>query len=383
MLKKKWLVCAPIDISIPNACVLHLRGVVCALLEKGYDVILVLPQPLEHQEQFLSHQNLSIFFYKNLFSVHFLGVFPMIRLLQKTKILQKVERVYSRMHLLSFLLLGWVRLFYPQVLCLSEHNGLLGDELYQLLPRGWRRFSFLGRWTQIWDGRLAHYARVVTPLIKEALQKKGLSSTLVMPNGTDTELFKPYERQNVLKEYGLPQEHFYVGFIGAVTKWQALDDLFQAIAKIHDPLHLILAGEGPYLPLLKERIRASSVSHRVHFLGSIPIEKAAHVISCFDIAVAPMLRELYEKSGASKIKIRDYTACGRCVIAGNTEDHMALEKQSVLLTYAMDNVDDLAKKITELYKNPEKRTLLSHNARRYAENYFSWTTIFKPLWKVL
>ena len=46
---------------------------------------------------------------------------------------------------------------------------------------------------------------------------------MVVENGTDINQFKPIERIQALSFLELNPDYFYLGFIGALTKWQGLD----------------------------------------------------------------------------------------------------------------------------------------------------------------
>lgn len=380
MSSKKWVICAPIDLSKHDACVLHVRGLLFALLKKGFFVTLVVPN--KKNPTLFSHPNLEVVFYKNVFQWECLGVFSMIYTLWRQGVLSYTHTLYSRMHPFSFLLLIWVRMFYPQIRCISEHNGLLRHEVFQLLPKFLRALSFIGHFLQRWDGILSHIVRCVTPSIKESLDQCGSKNTIVIGNGTDIQTFKIYERHEVLELFSLPQDNFYIGFIGVITKWQALEDVLKAMYFLDQRIHFILAGTGAYVEDIIRKVEKSPFQDRIHMMGSIPIHKAPMVINCFDIALAPMVKALYEKSGSSKIKIRDYASCGRPIIAGNTIDHLIMEQEGTLKTYAMDDSSDLAKKIMELYHDQQRREYLSKNARYYAENHFSWDHLLQPLWEI-
>jgi len=380
-----WIVVAPVDISRSDACVLHLRGVVFALLNDRKKVTLVIPKvDKEIKVPFLfEHPYLELSSYANPFRFEFLGVFFALPKIIRALLKEKSGVIYSRMSLLTFFVqaVSWCFGGFVRV---TEHNGDLGEEIKFLLPARFRWLGFLAHYLQILDAKFACIVRAVTPELKEMLVRCGIPSSkiMVLSNGADTSLFTPYSRQDCLKKYSLPLKKKYIGFIGTITSWQAVDDLINAFALIGDSeIHLIIAGDGPELLKLKELAMAKKIMDRIHFLGKIDIMEAPKIISCFDIAVSPMRSELYTKSGAAKIKIRDYASCGRCILAGNSLSHLEFEQLGVLKTYIMDDISDMAEKMLELLNQPKVRKQFENSSLLYAKENFSWGEILLPLFK--
>lgn len=374
-----WIVFTPIDLNLPSAYVLHLRGWVSGLLQSGARVTLVIPEILNTQafDHLFQHQYLKVIFYHNPFKFHFLGTLVALPILKR--LLKKEDTIlYSRLNFLSFFLFKIIK----ASLKITEHNGVFSDELQILLPQSLKWLKHLGTYVQLQDAKEADTIRVVTPQIRDYLIQKGIdqSKIIVASNGTDTELFHPKDRKKTLETFNLNPDRFYIGFIGSVTKWQAVDDVIKAFLQCMDlPIDLIIAGDGSEISSLKKQ--AHSIVDRVHFMGKIEVLDAPSVINCFDIALAPMRKSLYNISGSSKIKIRDYAACGRCILTGDTAEHLYLEEKGVLSTYQMDHINDLVQKIKFLYNHFEKQKEYQQKSRVYAEEHFSWVFSVKNVIK--
>lgn len=381
-----WLLLEPIHFNQPSAYILHVRGVVFAILNQGIKVDLLIPTPSNNSiiKQLFSHENLTVHTYgtagihNNFLSPLF--ALPKLKNLLKSK---KFKVFYTRMGLLTFITQSITKLWFTG-LTVTEHNGFLKEEFTSLLPKPLKWFKYIGHLFQIWDAHLNGLIRVVTKEIKQRLIEAGIPSEkiIVASNGTDISLFKPLVREKCLESKNLNSKNFYIGFIGTLTDWQAVDHLIQAFNLIKDlPIHLLIAGQGSEKQNLEKSVLKLGLNDRVHFLGPIPILEAPIIINCFDIAVASMKNQLFQTSGSAKIKIRDYAACGRCILAGNVSEHLELEKKGVLYTYTMDNIQDLADKMSILYHDHETQAKLAKKSYVYAKKNLTWPSILKPLFE--
>lgn len=381
-----WLLLEPIHFNQPSAYILHVRGVVFAILNQGIKVDLLIPASSDNStiKQLFNHKNLTIHMYKTA-GIHnnFLSplfAVPKLRILFKSK---SFKVFYTRMGLLTFIIQSITKLWFSG-LSVTEHNGFLREELTFLLPKHFKWLKYIGHLFQIWDAHLSDRIRVVTKEIKQRLIETGVSAEkiIVASNGTDISLFKPLDRKECLDSQKFNSSNFYIGFIGTLTDWQAVDHLIQAFNLIKDlPIHLLIAGHGIEKQNLEKSVSKLRLNDRVHFLGPIPLLEAPTIINCFDIAIATMKNQLFQISGSAKIKIRDYAACGRCILAGNVSEHLELEKEGVLYTYKMDDIQDLANKISILYHDHETRVKLEKKSHDYATKNLTWSSILKPLFE--
>ncbi|AIF82021.1 Glycosyltransferase [endosymbiont of Acanthamoeba sp. UWC8] len=367
---------AGIDLSIPNACALHVAGIVKGFAELGYNVTAILPKPTNNTNiPFLKEQhNISLVYHSNpIKSPRFLStifaIFTTIKLLYKIK----PQLFYLRMSLLSFILLLIAKIL--KIPTVSEHNGWMEKEMEML---GTTKFvSLISRLIQILDCKLTKKILTVTQGLKEQLKLYGIPDHkfIVVENGTDTAQFTPIAREKALKQLGLNPNCFYLGFIGVFTKWQGLDltlSAFYEVAKYDSNIRLILAGDGAEKIILQNRAQSLGLKEKVYFLGAVPIQNANNVINCFDIALSNATVELNHNIGVSKLKIRDYAAAGRTILASHIPGNIELDNEGILLTHIADSIDDLVEKILSLKNQPELMKSLQCKSREYAIKHFSW-----------
>lgn len=261
---------------------------------------------------------------------------------------------------------------------IGEHNGWAQDEArHSGRPAAVART--LAR-TQEWDARCADVVRAVTPGLAARLVESGVrpSRVTVIPNGTDTRRFRPLPRAHVLAELGLREDRLYAGFIGHLTAWQGLPTAIEALALLVEAwptLDLLVAGDGPEEPALRALAVRCGVADRVVFLGAVPFDRANVVVNAFDVALAPFTRERNVRIGLSPLKIRDYAAAGRPVLASAVPGVEELAAHGWLVCHRPDDAAELAARLGDLLARPDTRGGMGQRARAYAEEHFDWAAV--------
>jgi glycosyltransferase involved in cell wall biosynthesis len=262
-----------------------------------------------------------------------------------------------------------------KVRTITEHNGWVQEEMKMLNVPSF--FAYIGRLIQLFDCKLACKVLLVTEGLKNQLVKCGIpeKKCMVVENGTDINQFKPIERIQALSFLELNPDYFYLGFIGALTKWQGLGLTLECLYKVsrqNDNIRLIIGGEGPERNNLEQKAKRLGIENKVYFLGSIPLKNANIVINCFDIALSNSTVELNNSIGVSKLKIRDYSSAGRAIIASGVPGNIELANQAILVIHTPDDLEDLVKHVLILLKQPELLKKYQEASRNYAKQHFSW-----------
>jgi len=207
------------------------------------------------------------------------------------------------------------------------------------------------------------------------------SKITVIHNGTNLELMRPLAKTECRKRLGLPDDAFVVAFVGNLHMWQGIGPLLQAIASIrrenNAAIHLVVAGTSQYLPTFKTQASELGLQRHAHFLGAVPYSRVPEIIGAADVAAAPG-----DASGSvdyrirSPLKVYEYLACGRPVVAGDLETIRELfwSKRIGFLT-APGNVTQLARAIETLRSQPNLIIEMGANARRVAEESLSWSAV--------
>jgi glycosyltransferase involved in cell wall biosynthesis len=211
-----------------------------------------------------------------------------------------------------------------------------------------------------------------------------LSKLVVLPSGTDTELFRPLEKEECCQKIGIDSSFLYIGFVGSFFIHQGVDTLIDAapstLAKFPNTRFLIV-GNGPMMNTWKNKINQKRLQEVFIFTGHVPYKKVPDYIGAMDICVAPHKKG---SNQASPVKIFDYMACGRPVVASDIEVVREIigESKSALLV-SPEQADDLATGIISLIEDDERRKEMSIRGRERAVNNFDRKKVTQDLISVL
>ena len=285
-----------------------------------------------------------------------------------------IDILYVRASMFSFVY-GMLFRLSRKTIVVSEHNGWYEDERRSLGRRTW--LCGLERVCQVLDATFADRVRVVTHGIKDILVAQGVDHKKihVIPNGTDPDAIRPTDREKALGCLGLDPSLFYVGFLGHLTPWQGVEVAVEAMAYLANEdarVRLLIGGDGVMREPLESRVRDCGLGHRVIFLGAVPRGRVCEVLSSFDVAIAPYIRRRNERIGLSALKIRDYAAAGRAVVAADLPGIRELAEAGWLLLHRPDDPGSLADEVLNLLHDPARRREMGCKARIYAVANLSW-----------
>lgn len=194
-----------------------------------------------------------------------------------------------------------------------------------------------------------------------------LSDILVFPSGTDTDLFHPMDKDRACQKIGLNPSYDYVGFIGSFLPYQGIDILIDAAPLVLERIpsvRFLLVGDGPMrIPWEKKALEKGLKDHFV-FTGHVHYRNVPDYIGAMDICVAPHHEETNQ---ASPVKLFDYMASGRPIVASDIEVVREIVGDSgcAILT-PPDDSDALAKGIILLLTDMMLRVDMADNGRKHA-----------------
>jgi glycosyltransferase involved in cell wall biosynthesis len=115
----------------------------------------------------------------------------------------------------------------------------------------------------------------------------------VVPNGVDTEQFKPVEKSRARHLLNLPQDKNIVLFVGALRKIKGVDYLIEAAKSFVDKnTDLYMVGRDDGLKKnLEKRARELRIKEHIKFIGPVNHDNVPLWISASDILVLPSLSE--------------------------------------------------------------------------------------------
>ena len=180
--------------------------------------------------------------------------------------------------------------------------------------------------------RSADAVVAVTPEIKDYYVKRGVpaSKIVVAPNGVNASKIKPLDKAKARKALGYGARDKIVAYAGSFRAGEGVETLiaaFPAILERVPSAKLLVMGDSkgsggvtfhPTLEEAREQARALGlrVGERerdsVRFTGRVPHEKLANYLAAADACAYPIAPS---KQGASHLKVFEYLACGKPVIA--------------------------------------------------------------------
>jgi len=154
----------------------------------------------------------------------------------------------------------------------------------------------------------------VTRVLRDMLADMGVEREriFVTPNGVHVEQYASPDRDAARAELGLTGgEGPVLGFVGYYRDWHRLDLVVEGLATEElRGVQLVLVGEGPAEPDLRERAERAGVADRVLFAGARPHTRIPAVLPAFDVALVPAINAY-----ASPLKLHEYMAAGLAIVA--------------------------------------------------------------------
>ena len=130
----------------------------------------------------------------------------------------------------------------------------------------------------------------VSSHLKERIARQGVDPDRVRlaANAFDVGRVKDHQRCTALQEQlGLGGKTVF-GFAGWFDAWDRLDMLVDACAELaqrHDDARLLLIGDGPVVPALREQVQRLGLRDKVVFTGAVPRQRVFDYIALLDVAV--------------------------------------------------------------------------------------------------
>lgn len=103
---------------------------------------------------------------------------------------------------------------------------------------------------------------------------------------------RPPEGLASREHYGLGPDEVLLVTVGRVVARKAIHQLLEMVEGLRDlPLRLLIVGDGPLVPALKEKCRARSIQDRVVFVGFVAEEEKFGILRMSDLFVSTSQHE--------------------------------------------------------------------------------------------
>jgi colanic acid biosynthesis glycosyl transferase WcaI len=239
------------------------------------------------------------------------------------------------------------------------------------------RILRLARKLEKWSYRKAAYVNAATEGLYTTILKKGVPADklLFLPNGVDTEQFRPLEPDLALREeLGLDDRQviLYTGTHGYV---HGIEVALQAAKQLeNEPFFFLFVGDGSDKPALIDYAKELGLTN-VRFLDPVPPSEIGRFYS-LAMAGLSTVRDFSLAEGIRPVKIYAIMATGKPVLySGSGEGAELVKEGDAGIVTAPGDPQELADAIRSLVEDPRRCRQMGANGRRYVEEKFSWAAI--------
>lgn len=250
----------------------------------------------------------------------------------------------------------------------------------------------------------ASLVSVVSEQVAEDVRRRGVPDRriLVNPNSVNIDVYAPAatdERRRLRAGLGFSDSHRVVGFTGTYGGWHGIEVLAAALPKIlraEKEARFLLIGDGNLKHLVTASIANHGVSHLVVDVGRVAQSRGAELLKACDVLVSPHSSHMIDsKFFGSPTKLFEYMAMSAGIVASNLEQIGDILSPSLTVEEAKEgrgvgecravlctpgNVDEFIEATLALVRNPEVSGQLGKNARKAAEQYYTWGHHVGDLW---
>jgi alpha-maltose-1-phosphate synthase len=212
----------------------------------------------------------------------------------------------------------------------------------------------------------------------------------VIGNGIDTDEYRPDPGTDVLERFGIDPARPSVVFVGRITRQKGLTYLLDAAPSFAPDTQLVLLAGAPDTPELAAEIQAK-VEHLQATRGGViwvermlPKPDVIQILSHTSVFICP---SIYEPLGIVNLEAM---ACETAVVATATGGIPEVVADGVTgLLVPFDPVDDpsreprdparfaadMAERVNELLRDPERAQAMGEAGRRRAVEEFRWAAV--------
>jgi glycosyltransferase involved in cell wall biosynthesis len=202
-------------------------------------------------------------------------------------------------------------------------------------------------------------------------------------NGVTVGQKSKLSRDISLERLNLPEDGFYLGFLGSVWKNYDLISTIRAMDhfKIQLPnLYLIIIGAGPEMPYIKQIAKRIGLSSKIVDLGFIQSDDLYKVIGAIDVALMNLTRIGLDDLGPITTRFATYAAFQIPVLTNSLYlENYPQELTKGLFTIPHEDPQALANKILWLYNHPEERKKNARILYDFVKKNLTWDFVSKEI----
>jgi glycosyltransferase involved in cell wall biosynthesis len=227
-------------------------------------------------------------------------------------------------------------------------------------------------WLESFLYRHADKVIVNSPGFIAHVMSRGAKNPLIIPNGTDTDMFSSQEDGRDIRRANKWEGKFIAIYAGAHGMSNDLSMLVAAASLLRDEpdIVIVLVGDGKEKPALMKQVQEMSLEN-IQFLPPYTKQEMPGLLAAADTCIAVLKPvELYKTVYPNKVF--DYMAAGKPVIlAIDGVIREVVEEAQAGIFITPGNPDAMAEAIQRLALDPQARQAMGMRGRSYVERNFN------------
>jgi len=206
-------------------------------------------------------------------------------------------------------------------------------------------------------------------------------------NGTDATSDKKTERSKALRKLDLPENGFYIGFLGNIWEHYDLSNILKAMKLCQEEmpnLYMIMIGSGPETDKLRNIAHQIHLTSRLIFLGYIQRELLFEVMGAVDVGLMVLTKKGIQDLGPITTRFATYAAFELPVIANDVYiDNYPQELRDGLLLVLPEDPQAIADTILWLYRHPKEREKKAKILHDFVVKKLTWDSVAKEILNII
>lgn len=204
----------------------------------------------------------------------------------------------------------------------------------------------------------------------EVLQDYGVTQPLhVLPTGLPASRFAQGDGASFRRALGIPATRPVALFVGRIAFEKNIGFLLQVIRRVRREIPdvlLLLAGEGPALPALRQQAASLGLAEHCRFIGYL--DRNGALQDCYRAADAFVFASRTETQGLVLLEAMALGVPVVALAALGTADVLRPEAGALV---PRDDVADFAQALAGLLRDPARRAAMAEQHRAYARQWSS------------
>lgn len=204
--------------------------------------------------------------------------------------------------------------------------------------------------------------------MQKALQDYGVRCPMhIIPTGMEMERFASGDGRRFRERIGIPADRPALVHVGRIAHEKNIDFLlrmFVRVIKRKPQTMLVVAGEGPALEHCKSYVESLQLAANVRFVGYLSRDR--ELPDCYNSGDLFVFSSKTETQG---LVLLEAMACGTPVVSTAYMGTADIVKPERGARVAPDDEEGFADLVVELLDDPERRRMMSIEARAYAATW--------------